>query len=196
MILCFFTFLQHVLDAYFGYYLHALDMCYTQLMHAIHFRCCTSHACSILYLWGWKTGPEDIGSQVFVWNQASGHSLRTLWMQLTTLHRECSMKLMSSCPGPLVNLHWYFSMEVTHGLGRWECMQEIWYHLFLRAWCLGGHSLIHSKQYRPAAGSFEEECGWKFRDLRTVRPGWSQWDICSWRNHTQEEYFQVWYCNE
>jgi len=45
------TFLQHMLDAYFGYYLHALDMCYTQLTHAIHFRCCTSHACSMLYLW-------------------------------------------------------------------------------------------------------------------------------------------------
>jgi len=51
MILCFFTFLQHVLDAYFGYYLHALDMCYTQLMHATHFWCCASHACSMLYLW-------------------------------------------------------------------------------------------------------------------------------------------------
>jgi len=32
MILCFQTFLQHVLDAYFGYYLHALDMCHTRLM--------------------------------------------------------------------------------------------------------------------------------------------------------------------
>ena len=51
MILCFLTFLQHVLDAYFGYCLHALDMCYTQLTHAIHFRCCASHACSMLYLW-------------------------------------------------------------------------------------------------------------------------------------------------
>jgi len=43
--------LQHVLDAYFGYYLHALDMCYTQLTHAIHFWCCASHACSMFYLW-------------------------------------------------------------------------------------------------------------------------------------------------
>jgi len=51
MILCFLTFLRHVLDTYFGYYLHALDMCYTRLTHTIHFRCCTSHACSMLYLW-------------------------------------------------------------------------------------------------------------------------------------------------
>ena len=38
MILCFHTFLRHVLDAYFGYYLHALDMCYTWLTPAIHFQ--------------------------------------------------------------------------------------------------------------------------------------------------------------
>jgi len=51
MILCFHTFLWHVLDAYFGYYLHALDMCYTWLTPGIHFRCCTSHAHSMFYLW-------------------------------------------------------------------------------------------------------------------------------------------------
>jgi len=43
--------LRHVLDAYFGYYLHALDMCYTWLTSAIHFRCCTSHGCSMFYIW-------------------------------------------------------------------------------------------------------------------------------------------------
>ena len=38
-------------SAYFGYYLHALDMCDTWLTPAIHFRCCASHACSMFYLW-------------------------------------------------------------------------------------------------------------------------------------------------
>ena len=45
--LMFLTFLWHVLDTYFGYYLHALDMCYTWLTPAIHFQCCTSHAHSM-----------------------------------------------------------------------------------------------------------------------------------------------------
>jgi len=51
MILCFQTFLRHVLYTYFGYYLHALDMCYTWLTPAIHFRCCASRAHSMFYLW-------------------------------------------------------------------------------------------------------------------------------------------------